>query len=109
MSPSEHLGLHTALVAGACARASGVVAGCGESDGAHNTSNVPLDAGEPFASSVRTSVDLAVPIVFGPFTVDWIGAPSPIAVTGGEYSIDDGPFTSASDMVAYGQHVRIRV
>ncbi len=44
-----------------------------------------------------------------PITVSGTTAPSPIAVTGGEYSIDGGPFTQAGGTVLNGQQVVVRV
>jgi hypothetical protein len=61
-----------------------------------------------------TFVDLVdqasgVQVVSNAITVAGINAPSPTTVTGGDYSVNNGPFTSAAGTVAAGDSVRVRV
>ena len=56
----------------------------------------PID---PAAPDIRVTSDV--------ITVQGTDAPSPISVTGGEYSIDGGPFTSVPRVVHAGQSVTL--
>jgi len=61
-----------------------------------------------FAFTDQSAVALSTVIVSAPVTITGIDGAAPIAVTGGEYSIDDGAFTSAAGTVTSGQTVRVR-
>lgn len=41
-------------------------------------------------------------------TIGGLAAPAPISITGGEYSIDGGPFTSDAAIIANGQTLKLR-
>jgi chitodextrinase/uncharacterized protein YkwD len=48
-------------------------------------------------------------VVSSPITVTGINAPAPIAVAGGEYSVNGGPFTGQPGSVTNGNSVRVRL
>lgn len=57
-------------------------------------------------------VDDAVPgaeVISEPFTVSGINAPTPISIEGGQYAINDNPYTSAAGTVRNGDTVRVKV
>ena len=56
----------------------------------------------------QTGVALSTLIESAPITVAGINAASPISITGGEYSINDGAYTSAAGTVANGVRVKVR-
>lgn len=53
-----------------------------------------------------TGAERNAPVVSQPFTVT--GSSASISISGGEYSIDDGPFTATSGTVQTGQKVTVR-
>ena len=66
---------------------------------------VPTD----FSFVDQTGVDLSAPITSAPVTITGIDIPSPVSVTGGEYSIGcNGTFTRAPASISSGQTVCVR-
>lgn len=70
---------------------------------------VPDNSPDPFAFVDRTGVPLSVLVESAPITVSGIDAATAISVSGGEYSVNGGPFTSAPGNVVAGAKVRARV
>ena len=64
---------------------------------------------DPFSFTDQTGVALNTAITSNAITVSGIDAAANISVSGGQYSIDSGAFTSAAGMVNNGQNVRVRV
>ena len=62
-----------------------------------------------FAFNERTGVNLNSTIESNPITVSGINSSAPISINGGEYAIDDGPFTDQPGLVQAGQSVVVRV
>jgi hypothetical protein len=70
---------------------------------------VPEDtAPNPFPFTHQTGVALEATITSAPVTITGINAPSPITVSGGEYSINGGAFTDQPGTVENGDQVRAR-
>jgi hypothetical protein len=63
---------------------------------------------DPFAFVDQTNVALSSPITSAAITVTGINAPTPISVTGGTYSINNGAFTAAAGNVSNNDKVRVR-
>jgi MYXO-CTERM domain-containing protein len=63
---------------------------------------------DQFTFTDQEGVDYDTEIVSDPVTITGIDGAAPIAVTGGEYSINGGAFTSAAGTVTNGQQVRVR-
>ena len=63
---------------------------------------------DPFSFSPVTGAALASVQTSNAITVSGINAASPISVTGGSYSINNGAFTSSSGTVTVGQSVRVQ-
>jgi len=64
---------------------------------------------EPFAFVDQTGVELNTLVESNSITVEGITAPTPITITGGEYAVDGGAYTSADGTVQNGQTVTVRV
>jgi hypothetical protein len=64
---------------------------------------------EPFAFEDQTGAEVNTLVESNPITVTGITAPTPITITGGEYAIDGGAYTSADGTVENGQVVTVRV
>lgn len=64
---------------------------------------------DAFSFASATNVALNSWVVSAPATIAGIDAAAPIQVTGGEYSLDGGAFTSAPGTVLAGQVLRVRV
>lgn len=62
----------------------------------------------PFSLGVRSDVDPGMPITAPPVTVSGISAPTLVLARNGEYSINNGPFTSAVGTVKPGDTVTLR-
>lgn len=63
---------------------------------------------DAFSFPTQTGVAAGAVVVSAPVTVSGINVPASISVTGGEYSLDGGAFTSTSATVSNGQSVRVR-
>ena len=63
---------------------------------------------DPFTFVDQTGVQTNVEVLSNSITVAGINAAAPISVTGGEYRIGTGNFTSAAGTVANGQTVQVR-
>ena len=76
-------------------------------------SAVPIDTSRKHINPVNfPAVSGAVPgtsVISAPVLISGIDVPVVISVTGGEYSIENGPFVSASGVVLNGQTVRVRL
>lgn len=64
---------------------------------------------DPFSFDQVLNVAINSNITSNPITVSGITIPVTVSISGGEYSIDGGPFTSASGPVNNGQTVRVRL
>jgi len=64
---------------------------------------------DAFTIPPATGVTPGSLVVSSPVTVTGTTALAPISVTGGEYSINGGPFTTAADTVGNGQNVVLRL
>lgn len=73
------------------------------------TTQVPTDTHpDPIQFDPITAAPLGSTVTSGPLTVRGINAPAAIAVSGGTYSINGGPFTNANGQVVYGDVVRLQ-
>ena len=73
-----------------------------------NVITPPYTTPDAFTFVDQTGVAPSSVITSAPITITGINAPSPISVTGGEYSIAGGPWTSAPGTVTNGQTVAVR-
>jgi len=64
---------------------------------------------DPFRFISQTGVALNTVITSNAITVSGINAPSPVSITGGEYSVNSGAFTSAAGTVSNGNTVAVRL
>jgi polyvinyl alcohol dehydrogenase (cytochrome) len=64
---------------------------------------------DPFAFVDQTDVPLSSHVESNPITVTGIDTPAPISITGGDYAIGSGDYTSESGTVAPGATVTVRV
>ncbi|KMT66943.1 hypothetical protein [Catenovulum maritimum] len=62
-----------------------------------------------FSFTDQTSVALASKIISAPITISGIDTKTDIEITGGEYSINNGPFTSTKGQVENNQIIRVRL
>lgn len=63
----------------------------------------------PFAFTASVDAELSALVMSDAVVITGIDAPTPISITGGEYALDGGAFTSAAGMVGNGQSVVVRV
>ncbi|MDP3876580.1 MAG: multiheme c-type cytochrome [Methylobacter sp.] len=72
--------------------------------------NVPSDTTpDAFSFTAQTDVALNSPITSNTITVSGIDAASPISISGGLYSINNGSFTSSAGTVVNGNTVKIQL
>ncbi len=64
---------------------------------------------DPFSFTPVDNAVQSIVYTSAPVTISGINAPSPISVTGGAYSINGGPFTTAAGTVTNGSAVRAQV
>jgi uncharacterized delta-60 repeat protein len=73
------------------------------------TTAVPVDdVPDPFTFNDASNVQPQTTVVSNTVTLSGFNVPLPIRVTGGEYSIDGGPFTAVEGTVEVGSTVRVR-
>ncbi|MEP7156889.1 MAG: hypothetical protein ABI905_14010 [Betaproteobacteria bacterium] len=77
-------------------------------------SSVPVvavadDSPSPFSFNAQTGVARSTVLTSNSLTPTGYTVPVAISITGGEYSIDNGAFTSAPGTITPGQSVRVRV
>jgi hypothetical protein len=63
----------------------------------------------PFAFAPVTGAPPSTAVTSTTTTIGGLNAPTPISISGGEYSINNGPFTSAAGTILNGQGVRVRL
>jgi hypothetical protein len=63
---------------------------------------------DPFAFVAASGLAPSTVRVSNPTTIYGINAPSPISITGGEYSVNGAPFTSQAGTVSNRDHVSVR-
>jgi len=69
----------------------------------------PVLTPDAFSFTDVTDAELSTSYESNAITVAGISAPTPISITGGEYSINDGAYTSADGTVSNGQTVKVRL
>jgi hypothetical protein len=69
----------------------------------------PDDRPDPFAFDAVSDAPLNTVVTSGQATITGIDVAVPVSVTGGEYSVNGGPFTSAAGTVVAGNTVRVRL
>ena len=70
----------------------------------------PIDTTpDQFIFNYETGVDLNTTVTSNAITVSGINSPAPISITGGTYSINNGPYTSASGTVNDGDIVTVQL
>jgi hypothetical protein len=75
-----------------------------------SVTTIPVDiTPDPFTFNDLVRVAPGVAVTSNTITVSGIAAPSPISVTGGEYSVEGGAYTAAPGTVAGGAKVTVRV
>lgn len=90
-----------------------LLAGCGGGGGGGGSSsgggNPPVDTSpNAFTFTAQTGMMPSTVVTSNEITISGISAAAGISITGGEYSIDGGAFTSAAGTVNNNQHVRVR-
>lgn len=75
-----------------------------EADAGGGTDTTP----DAFSFSDQTGVPTSSIVTSGAITVTGIDAVTPVSITGGEYSIDGGAWTSAGGSVTNGQQIQVR-
>jgi len=75
--------------------------------------NFELGAGadttpDAFSFTDQTGVGILATVTSAPITVAGVNAATPISITGGEYSVNGGAWTSAAGTVVNGDSVRVR-
>jgi uncharacterized delta-60 repeat protein len=73
-----------------------------------STTLAPDTQPDVFAFIDQTGVGPSTLVVSAAITVAGINSPAPISVTGGEYSVNGGAFTTAAGTVSSGDSVRVR-
>ncbi|MBL8483230.1 MAG: PKD domain-containing protein, partial [Rhodocyclaceae bacterium] len=64
---------------------------------------------DAFSFAAVSNAPVNTLVASGPVAVSGINVPSPISVSGGEYSVDGGAYTTAAGTVSNGQSVRVRL
>ena len=64
---------------------------------------------DAFAFIDQTGAEPAASVYSNPVAISGINAPSPVSITGGEYSINGGGWTAASGSITNGQQVQVRL
>lgn len=81
------------------------IAACGGGGGGGSSDLTP----NSFSFSAEDAVERGATIESDPITVSGIDKAVTISVTGGEYSINDGAYTSTAGTVSQGQTVKVRL
>lgn len=92
-----------------------VLTACGGGGGGND--NDPIDPPPPvsdttpdnFTFTAVTNADVSAPVESNSITVDGINAAAAISITGGEYKIASGEYTSSNSTVTDGQSVTVRL
>ena len=63
---------------------------------------------DPFTFAPQSGVALSTPVTSNSVTITGIDAPSPISIVGGQYSINNGPFTSLAGTISNGNSVKVQ-
>ena len=79
----------------------------GTGSGVFKTAPSECTTPDPFAFTPQTNVALNTVITSNSITVSGINMAAPISITGGTYSINGGPYTSASGTVNNGSRVTV--
>jgi hypothetical protein len=82
--------------------------GGGGGGGGGSGSSGPDTTPAPFTFPAQTGTALSATVASDPITISGIDAAVPVSITGGEYSIDGGPFTTAAGTVSNNQKIRVR-
>jgi hypothetical protein len=73
------------------------------------STNVVYTIPDPFTFAAQIDVPLSTAVISNPITVTGITAAAGISITGGEYRIGNGAWTSGSGTVTNGQTVTVRL
>lgn len=105
----------TAEVAGLATATATVTANQDDPDGTNNTGSESTQVNErdetpdQFSFTWRQDVALNVAIDSNSEILTGFNVPASISITGGQYSVDNGPFTSQPGYASSGQAVRVRL
>jgi hypothetical protein len=84
------------------------IASCGGSGGSGTPTPDPDGIPATFSFTAEVDVALSSERTSDEFTVEDINTPVAVTITGGEYALDGGDFTSAAGTVVNGQTVQVR-
>jgi hypothetical protein len=111
VSPGDVIRVRVRAAATPATSATLTIAGMSVTYSATTAGDVPAADTTPdsFGFSGQSGVAASAVVTSELVTIAGLGAPAPISVGGGEYSIDGGSFTAAPGTVSNGQTVRVRV
>src|SRR5262245_37273924 len=92
----------------------GMLAGCGGGDSSPSPASPPPPqpsdtTPDTFSFAGHTGAALATTVTSAEIVLSGINAATSVSVTGGEYSVDGGAFTSAGSNVSASQRIRVRL
>lgn len=82
---------------------------CGGGGGGKKKDPAPDTTPNAYSYTATTNAEPSTVITSAPVTITGINAATPVSITGGEYSINGGAFTSAAGTVTSGQTITIRL
>jgi hypothetical protein len=91
-----------------------LLAGCGGGGGGSESSVNPPPPPvadtipSPFSIPAENETALATAVTSDPIVISGIDSAAPVTITGGEYSIDGGPYTAAPGTISNNQKIQIR-
>src|SRR5688500_11579374 len=85
-----------------------LLAGCGGGGGGGGAGGSPDTSPAACSFSGQTGATRSSIVTSNSVVISDINGNAPISITGGEYSIDGGAFTSAAGTVANNQTIRVR-
>lgn len=83
--------------------------GSGGGDGSGDTTPTEDTTPSQFTFTDQTGVELAAEITSAAVTITGINQPASISISGGEYAVNSGPYTSDSGTVSNNDRVAVRV
>ncbi len=106
LKPLQHILVKTLLIAALAAL--GACGGGGGGGGSTTPTSTPDTIPNAFSFTALTDQPLATQLESASVTISGINQSVPVAVTGGEYSIAGGAFTSANGTISSGQTLVLR-